>query len=47
LEQALKNVRKYVVVADPNDKLTTEIDLERPLTPSLYEITGAEEPDKE
>ena len=43
LEQALKDVRKYVVVADQNDTQITIIDLQEKLTPDLYDITGFEE----
>jgi tetratricopeptide (TPR) repeat protein len=43
LEEALKNIRKYVVVADPNDKQIIIIDLQGKLTPSLYDIGGFEE----
>jgi len=42
-EEALKNVRKYVVVADPNDTQVFIIDVQEKLTPSLYDITGFEE----
>jgi regulator of protease activity HflC (stomatin/prohibitin superfamily) len=40
-EEALKNIRKYVVVADPNDKLIFIVNFEEKLIPSLYDITGA------
>ncbi len=40
LEEALDGVRKYVVVADPNDTQVTVIDLQEKLTPSLYELSG-------
>ena len=43
LEEALKNIRKYVVVADPNDKQIIIIDVQEKLTPSLYDIGGFEE----
>jgi regulator of protease activity HflC (stomatin/prohibitin superfamily) len=43
LERALKNIRKYVVVADPNDKQIIIIDVQEKLTPSLYDIGGFEE----
>jgi uncharacterized membrane protein len=43
LEEALKNIRKYVVVADPNDKQIIIIDIQEKLTPSLYDIGGFEE----
>ena len=42
LEEALKNIRKYVVVADPNDKQIIIIDVQEKLTPSLYDIGGFE-----
>ncbi|MBA7615722.1 hypothetical protein ES703_23007 [subsurface metagenome] len=43
LEDALKNIRKYVVVADPNDTQVFIIDVQEKLTPSLYDIGGFEE----
>ena len=43
LEEALENIRKYVVVADPDDKLVYIVDMQEKLEPSLYEITGLEE----
>ena len=43
LEEALKNIRKYVVVADPNDKQIFIIDVQEKLTPSLYDIGAFEE----
>lgn len=43
LEQALKNIRKYIVVADPNDTQVTIINLEKKLTPSIYEMGSFEE----
>jgi membrane protease subunit HflK len=45
-EEALENVRKYVVVADPNDYQIFEIDLQEKLTPSLYDLTGYQESSK-
>jgi modulator of FtsH protease HflK len=35
-EEALKNIRKYVVVADQNDRQTTIIDLQEKMTESIY-----------
>lgn len=46
LEEALKNIRKYIVVADPNDKQIIIIDVKEKLTPSLYDIGGFEESSK-
>jgi len=43
LEEALKDIRKYVVVADPNDKQIIIIDVQEKLTPSLYDIGGFKE----
>ncbi|MHC4150410.1 MAG: SPFH domain-containing protein [Planctomycetota bacterium] len=43
LEEALENIRKYVIVGDPNDYQIFEIDLQEKLTPSLYDLTGYEE----
>ncbi|MHC4476129.1 MAG: SPFH domain-containing protein [Planctomycetota bacterium] len=42
LEEALKDIRKYVVATDPNDKQTIIIDWLDELTPSVYDITGHE-----
>jgi membrane protease subunit HflK len=43
LEEALKNVRKYVVVADSNDREVVIVDLQEKLTPDLYKIIGRPE----
>ncbi len=43
-EQSLEKARKYVVVADQNDTQVFIVDVEEKLTPSLYDITGLEEP---
>jgi len=44
LEETLKNIRKYVVAADPNDHQVMIIDVQEKLTPSLYDtISGIEE----
>ena len=43
LEEALENIRKYVVVADQNDTQVFIIDVQEKLTPSLYELAGYEE----
>ena len=43
LEEALENIRKFVVVADENDTQIFIIDVEEKLTPSLYELGGFEE----
>lgn len=45
-EEALENIRKYVIVGDPNDYQIFEIDLQEKLTPSLYDLTGYEESSK-
>jgi len=42
-EEALVNTRKYVVVADPNDKLLFIFNFEEELIPSLFDIPGFEE----
>ena len=42
-EEALQNIRKYVVVADPNDTQIFIFDAKEKLTPSLYDIGGFEE----
>ncbi len=43
LEEALENIRKFVVVADQNDTQVFIIDVQEKLTPSLYELAGYEE----
>ena len=43
LEEALKDIRKYVVVADPNDREVVIVNLEDTLTPTLYDIGALEE----
>lgn len=42
-EEALENIRKYVVIADQNDTQVFIADLQEKLTPSLYELSGLEE----
>jgi len=42
-EEALKNIRKYVVVADPNDILVFIVDFQEQLIPTLYDITRSQE----
>jgi membrane protease subunit HflK len=46
LEEALENIRKYIVVADQNDTQVFIVDLQEKLTPSLYELSGLEESSK-
>jgi len=46
LEEALENIRKFVVVADKNDTQVFIIDVQEKLTPSLYELAGYEESSK-
>jgi len=43
LEKALPKIRKFVVVADPNDEQVFIVDLQEKLTPSLYELGGLQE----
>ncbi|MCP4610536.1 MAG: hypothetical protein GY845_17645 [Planctomycetes bacterium] len=43
LEESLKNIRKYIVAADPNDKQIIIIDVQEKLTPNIYDIGGFEE----
>ncbi|MBN1392605.1 MAG: hypothetical protein JW947_07360 [Sedimentisphaerales bacterium] len=43
LEEALENIRKYVVVSDQNDTQVFIFDAQEKLTPSLYELGGFEE----
>jgi membrane protease subunit HflK len=40
LEESLENIRKYVVITDPNDTQVFIIDVQEKLTPSLYDISG-------
>ncbi len=42
-EQALTNTRKYVIVADPEDRQVFIVDVMEQLTPDLYEIGGFQE----
>ena len=46
LEEGLADVRKYVVVADANNRQITILNLEEKQTLSLYDITGTEENSK-
>jgi len=46
-EEALQNIRKYIVVADPNDTQIFIFDAKEKLTPSLYDIGGIEETSKQ
>jgi hypothetical protein len=46
-EEALANTRKYVVVADPNDKLLFIFNFEDELTPNIYDMPGFKEKYKE
>jgi membrane protease subunit HflK len=43
LEEALSNIRKYVIVADQNDTQVTTIDLQEKLAPSIYEMGDFQE----
>ena len=38
LEEAMENIRKYVVVADPQDEQVFVVDLQERLMPSLYDL---------
>jgi len=40
MEEAMKNIRKYVVVADQNDIQVFILDFQEKLTPSIYDIGG-------
>jgi len=42
-EEALQNIRKYIVVADPNDTQIFIFDAKEKITPSLYDIGAIEE----
>jgi hypothetical protein len=41
-EEALDNIRKFVVAADTNDTQVFIVDVKEKLTPSLYDIGGIE-----
>jgi len=43
LEKALPKIRKFVVVADPNDEQVFIIDLQEKQTPSVYDLAGLPE----
>lgn len=43
LENALDDIRKYVVVADEKDRLVIIVDVEETVSPSIYEAAGIEE----
>jgi len=43
LEQALSEIRKYIVVADQDDTQITIIDLQEKLAPNIYEMGAIEE----
>jgi regulator of protease activity HflC (stomatin/prohibitin superfamily) len=45
-EESLKNIRKYIVAADPNDQQVYIIDVQEKLAPNLYDIGGIEETSK-
>ncbi len=43
LEEALENIRKFVVVADKDDNQVFIVDVQEKLTPGLYDISGLQE----
>jgi membrane protease subunit HflK len=43
-DDLLKKIRKYVVIADPNDSQVYIVDMKEQLAPGLYDITGLEAP---
>ncbi|MDD5459086.1 MAG: SPFH domain-containing protein [Phycisphaerae bacterium] len=43
LEEALENIRKYVVVPGSDESQVYIVDMQEKLTPSLYDISGIEE----
>jgi membrane protease subunit HflK len=45
-EEALENIRKFVVVAGEDDAQVFIVDVKEKLTPSLYELSGLEESSK-
>jgi regulator of protease activity HflC (stomatin/prohibitin superfamily) len=42
-EEAMDDIRKFIVVADPQDSQVFIVDMQEKLTPSLYELSGLEE----
>jgi hypothetical protein len=42
-EQALKKIRKFIVVADEDDTQVFMVDVQEKLTPSLYDLSGLKE----
>jgi len=46
-DDMLKKIRKYVVIADPNDSQVFIVDMKEQLAPGLYDITGLEAPKKQ
>jgi len=42
-EETLGKIRKFIVVADPEDTQVFIVDVQEKLTPSLYDITGLDE----
>lgn len=46
VEEALRGIRKYVVVCDPNNSEVVIVDLNEKLTPDLYDIGGLKESDE-
>jgi membrane protease subunit HflK len=47
LEEALRNIRKYVVAADPNDREVIVLDLQDKLQTNLLDVGGIEETKKQ
>jgi membrane protease subunit HflK len=46
-DDVLKKIRKYVVIADPNDSQVFIVDMKEQLAPGLYDITGLEAPEEQ
>lgn len=46
-DELLQKIRKYVVIADPNDAQVFIVDMKEQLTPGLYDITGLEAPEEQ
>ncbi len=46
-DDLLRKIRKYVVIADPNDSQVFIVDVKEKLTTDLYDITGLEAPEEQ
>jgi membrane protease subunit HflK len=46
-DKPLRKIRKYVIIADPNDTQVFIVDVKEKLEPGLYDITGLEAPEEQ